>query len=383
MIMIVRSVFLLTALALASLSGCVIEDPADTGEPVDSVSAASLAYLPMGFARVRADGFILEQFNSESAASAVVSHTAGTGYYTVSFPGLASGSNGHVQITAEGQGNQRCRSMGWFPNGTTQQMAVQCNLPSGVATDSGFAVLFYRYPQPAVLSDFAGSAYVWVTGGAAPIAPSLYNYNASGRLNTVLRHSAGNYTVTIPKGSAYNVSMMVTAYGGSTNTAPFCQIGYWGSFTDTSVNVRCWNSAGVAADSDFALSYATTGPTFDQQGAHAWFDGFSANTSYSAALGRIVGCSGVSVTGSRNGNLTNMRVQGDMGPFDASPFHIATFVNGYGSAPIYCKLEARTASSSGSSTTSMSTVRCYDGAGVETSPLFTFTEATSEAAGPC
>lgn len=379
--MIVRSVSLLTALAFASLPGCVMEDPVDTGEAVDSISAASFSYFPMGFARVRADGVILEQLNSASAASATVTHTPGSGLYTMSFPGLASGFNGHVQITAEGTGNHRCRSMGWSPSGTTQQMTVQCNLAGGAVADAAFAVLFFRYQQPTTLTDFATAAYLWVTGGASPSAPAGYNYNASGRLNTVVRNGAGNYTVTIPKGSAFNASMMVTAYNGS--GAPFCQIGNWGSSTDTTINVRCWNTAGVAADSDFALSYSTTGPTMSQQGAHAWFDGTSASSFYSAALGRIMGCSSASVTGSRSGNLASVVVQGDMGPFDASPFQRASFVNGYGSTPKSCKVESRTASSSGSNSTSTSTVRCYDGAGAEVVPVFTFTEATSEAAGPC
>jgi hypothetical protein len=76
-------------------------------------------------------------------------------------------------------------------------------------------------------------------------------------------------------------------------------------------------------------------------------------------------------------------VQGELSAFDGGAFPRASFVNGYGSSPKSCKAESRTVSSGGGSSTSITKVRCYDGAGVEVVPVFTFTEVTSDAQGPC
>ncbi|WP_309894089.1 hypothetical protein [Archangium sp.] len=378
-----RLLSLLTALVLTSLPGCGQEGSADSGAPLGSTSAPVFSYFPMAFARVDADGGLTEQFNS-GAGLVTVAHTRGSGYYQVNFANLATGANGHVQVTAEGTGNQRCRSAGWFASGTTQVLNVQCNRPDGTLADTAFSVVFFRYQQPTTPVSYAvPAAYLWVTGGSAPWAPSNYNYNPSGVLNSVSRSGPGNYTVTIPNASAYNASMMVTTYGASGAGAPFCQIGSWSASTSTTVNVLCWNNTGVAADSDFALSYSTSGPPLSQQGAHAWFDGTSASPSYSAAFGRYSGCSPASVTGSRGGNLASLIVQGELSAFDGGAFPRASFVNGYGSSPKSCKVESRTASGAGSSSTSITKVRCYDGTGVEVVPVFTFTEVTSDAQGPC
>lgn len=381
--MFVRSVSLLMALAFTSLSGCVLEDPASTREPVDDISAAASSYYPMGFARVAADGSVVEQFNSAPGAP-TVTHTPGTGSYAVRFPALAGGPNGgHVQITAEGAGNHRCRSMGWSADGAALRVTVQCNLPSGAAADTAFAVLYFRYQQPTAQTNFASAAYAWVIGGASPTAPATYNFNDSGRLNTVQSGGVGVYHVTIPKGVTSNASLMVTAVGGA--GAPFCSSGGWGVLGDAIVaTVRCWDTSGAPAYGTFTLSYSVTGPALRQQGAHTLFSAGVPSSTRTAAVGRILDCSPAGVDGLATGNLATVVVQGEMGPGDASPFRRAAFVSGFGAfAPVSCKVESRAASSDGDFSTSTSTVRCYDGAGAEAVPVFTFTEVTSDAAGPC
>jgi hypothetical protein len=171
--------------------------------------------------------------------------------------------------------------------------------------------------------------------------------------------------------------MMVTSYGG---TGAVCSITGWGMPV---VNIECRDAANHLVDSAFSFSYSTSGPAQEQQGAHAWFDGGAASTGYSAALGKVEGCSPASITGSRAGSLVTLVVSGDLGSWDASPFLRASFASGYGAAS-YCKIESLTAGGVAPSSTATTTLRCYDAAGaVIAAPRLTFTHATSDAAGPC
>jgi len=189
----------------------------------------------------------------------------------------------------------------------------------------------------------------------------------------------GQYRVTIPGATMVNASMMVTAYAG-TGASTVCGIMGWSTGY---ANVECRNGAGQLVDSGFSFSYATTGPAFEQQGAHAWFNTSTADPTYSAALGKVEGCSPASVTGSRTGSLVTMVVSGDLGSWDASPFLRASFSSGYGGAN-YCKVESLSSSGVAPSSTATTTLRCYDATGTEIPvPMLTFTHETSDASGPC
>jgi hypothetical protein len=346
------------------------------GESTAASQAQALSYAPMGFARIGASGAVVTGYDSAPGAVSVA-HSAGSGQYTVSFAGIGSGWNGNVQVSGEGGDNTRCRTTGWNPSGSTEQVRVQCNRPDGSVADAAFAVLFYEYTTPAPSTYPTSLAYAWVSNGTAPAA---YNYNSSGHLNTVTHNAPGDYTVTIPQAGFWNGSAMVTAYGGS--GAPFCQIGSWGTGSSTSIDVKCWSNTGAPADSDFSLSYASSGPALDSQGAHAWFDGTGANTWYSAGMGRYE-CGSVSVTGSHSGSLASIVVSGNVGSWDSNPFRRASFVSGYGGSPAYCKVGGLS-SAEGATSTSTTSVTCYDGAGrAIATPTFTFTQTTSDVAGPC
>ena len=175
---------------------------------------------------------------------------------------------------------------------------------------------------------------------------------------------------------------MVSAYGGS--GAPFCQIGGWTASTNTTVSVLCWNSSGAAADSDFALSYAVSGPTAQQQGAHAFFNGVTAPPAYTSWVSYGPGCTSVSVTSSLSGNQASFVVQGDIGSYDSNPLRRASFVSGQGGSARSCRVISLTSSSTGWMTsTSTTRVQCQDASGTEVVPTFLFTHVTSEESGPC
>jgi hypothetical protein len=165
----------------------------------------------------------------------------------------------------------------------------------------------------------------------------------------------------------------VSAYG---NADRVCDIDSWyGGHT----YVTCTDATGTPADSAFTFSYATTGPTIEQQGAHAWYNGI-VDPMYSAAL-PMDGCSSASVTGS-GAPLASLVVTGNLGSWDSSPFVRASFATSYGIG--YCKVESITTWGAPPSTTAETKIRCYTPAGAPiATPRLTFTHVTSDAYGPC
>jgi hypothetical protein len=371
------SLFVLAPLA----AGCAAETAAPGGEGREEPAAQTseaLAYAPLGFARVTATGALVTSFDSTTTVWATTAHAAGTGRYTVTFPGLAA-NDGNAQVTAEGDGSERCRLVGWYPSAGNEQVTVQCSTPSGAPADSAFAVSFFRYAFPTTTNTFPTEvAYSWVSNGAAS---TWYDHNSSGHHNVVTPGPAGTYTVFIPQASYQNASVMVSAYGGA--SANFCQVGGWYPASGgTNLTVYCFDPSGAPANSDFAFWYSLTGPTMDQQGAHAWFSGGAPSASYSSGMGKY-DCDSVAITGSVASGVATVNVSGDLGTWDANPYRRASFVVGYGYAPTYCKVPSMSAWGAAPSSTSSTQVRCYSATGTPVTPTFTFTELTSDAAGPC
>jgi hypothetical protein len=381
-------------LGVWGLAACATEAPGNDEAPgsddpaqpdVSEEVAYSFAYTPMGFARVAMDpsgtAILASSFNSALGGTAAVTPSGSGGSYAVTFNDLgttsfAGGARGNVQITAEGTSNVRCRITNWggAPN---LVVSLQCNAPDGSLAATPFAVGFYRKAMPAPTGFPASNAYAWVT--AAGVPSMMYNYNNSGVANTVVATPPGNYQINISNATFINSSMMVTPYGGAL-AGNVCSIVNWGAGF---ANVECRDRLGALVDSAFSFSYSTSGPAPSQQGGHAWFDGTAAHWMYSRADGKISVCSPASVSGSGVGSLATVVVAGDLGPWDASPFVRASFVNSYGTAG-YCKVESLTAAGAPPMSVGTTTVRCYTATGaVVAVPRFTFTHETSDASGPC
>ena len=113
--------------------------------------------------------------------------------------------------------------------------------------------------------------YLWAnnaspTVGTAYVPSSTYSYNAVGRAaaNTVTKTATGTYTVTckgVGGGALFSGSgtwsfgghVQVTAYG---STASSCKVVSWSTGgADFSSQVKCFNAAGNAADSQFDLLF--------------------------------------------------------------------------------------------------------------------------------
>ena len=360
------------------LSGACVLDPGEPGLGRDEQAAYS--YQPLGFARVTAAAGVVTSFNKGGGTVTATRTSAGT--YRVDFPGLGSTAFGdawfgNAQIVAEGTNSVRCQLDSVVSVAPALTVLVDCFAATGARADTAFAVEYHRYAMPAPNSRPAYHAYSLVAYNGH--VANLLDYNASGVHNSVARTAAGRYTVNITNATALNASIMLTP-ADRDQPGNVCAVTYWTSGT---IYVECRDRTGAYEDTGFSISYAVSGPTIDQQGAHAWFNGIVASPTYSAALGKVSWCSPASVTGSRSGSLATMVVSGDLGSWDAAPFVHTGFASKYGSAG-YCKVESSTASGSAPSWTGTTTVRCYDPAGaVVATPQFTFTDVTNNPTGPC
>jgi len=114
-----------------------------------------------------------------------------------------------------------------------------------------------------------GSAYVLADQPtASSYTPDMnYQYNSTGAVNTITRASTGRYWVYLPNLGGLTGTVLVSAYGATSN---YCKVASWGPpfhgvATTQAVDVRCWTTLGVAADTKFTMSY-----TNKLGGYHAW-----------------------------------------------------------------------------------------------------------------
>lgn len=367
-------------LTVSGLGACGMDG--GLAESLDSIEQATLIDpgLPTGFARVTDAGDTLAEFNS-SGGTISVSHGS-VGNYTVTFAGLGVILNnshalgGNVQITAEGDNDVRCRPLNW--GGWPDLVAsVECNAPDGILADSAFAIQYFRYVMPAPNPYQAWAAYTRVQPNG--MVNTLFDYNESGKHNTVMKTGTGAYTVFITQAATSNVSVMVSPVGGAP-AGNVCSIKSWSKGV---AYIRCADRNGNTVDSEFSFSYSWRGPTVVQQSAHTWFNGTSTHASYTWALPRTQCSSPVSVYGDSMGELATISVEGDLGSWDDTSFVRASFVSKYG-LPGYCKVESLV-SIEGASSISFTTVNCYSATGIRLTNVgqFTFTQVANEGWGPC
>ena len=97
--------------------------------------------------------------------------------------------------------------------------------------------------------------YQWVSSFFTDTASAsaTYTYNSSGGTNTVSSSSAGNYTVVFD--GLGNTNEGGFAMASSYNfTDVNCHVTSWDT-TTAAVNVSCFNSDGIATNSDFTVIY--------------------------------------------------------------------------------------------------------------------------------
>jgi hypothetical protein len=120
--------------------------------------------------------------------------------------------------------------------------------------------------------------YVWANDPftESTYTPSQqYQRNSTGALNTITRSGVGAYTVQFTNLSRGSGTVNVTAYGISGHT---CKVGFWyPSGGHQYVDVRCFDSAGNAADTSFNASFTAPVQNPGDIG-YVWADQPSAST---------------------------------------------------------------------------------------------------------
>jgi hypothetical protein len=212
------------------------------------------------------------QFNSTGAVNTV--SRSGVGMYTARLTNLGNAWSGHVQVTAYGQGSERCKVSNWSPVGSDILVSVRCltggtaTLPSGFPADAAFTLTYVE--GNSLIGGGAGpnevAAYLWANQPASAMYVPQLNYQwndfmgtfaSLGGPSTVTRVGAGHYEVHLDASTLFlSVHVQVTAYG----TGPeHCKLTGW--MTATDVEVRCFDGSGHSADSRFTMAYIARGWT--------------------------------------------------------------------------------------------------------------------------
>jgi hypothetical protein len=186
---------------------------------------------------------------------------------------------GNVIVTAYGSGNHRCKVESWALASSSGGVHayVRCHAPGGALVDGSFVLSYLGGHAPGPY------AHLWAQyGDRDHTAPAFYSKNSAGQTNTIDWTATGQYTVTLNGLNSSGGNVQVTAYG---TDAHHCKVSSWSRVgDDTVVRVRCYDSAGAAANSRFTLRYVTTamGVSGRSDLAYAWANDFLATSEYVA-----------------------------------------------------------------------------------------------------
>jgi len=218
--------------------------------------------LHTGYAWVTSDGSapMPWQANSSSpTALNTVTHTAGSGLYTVLFPGLTA-AVGNAQVTGQGTGSTYCKLRGVSVVAAGAQVVVACHTETGTLTDAAFNISY-------VAGGFAhnhGGAYglanqstrtTWYTLGNSFSSRDLPQARRAPNPSSPTTFLTGVYEVRMVFQASTGGNPIVTALGNNGNT---CQVESWSMVgSDAVARVACRTPTGTAVNSQFSFLYST------------------------------------------------------------------------------------------------------------------------------
>lgn len=184
-----------------------------------------------------------------NTAGGVVSVTpTSTGLYAVEF-GQLHITGGDVQISAL---SGTCTIIQWFFTTPNLFVDVACYNAAGVLTNEPYFVTVTQPNRaPSGVLDYA-----WTYRSSGPLQ-GIYQYNSSGRKNSIKHTGVGQYLVTMPGPpvrGANTGTVKVSAYGlGAGN----CQLAGWrGTRAGQQISVDCFSAAGTRQNREFTVVYA-------------------------------------------------------------------------------------------------------------------------------
>ena len=244
------------------------------GTPADSMFMASFTaqsgILPNAMAYLLADQPTAASytasspysFNSKGVLNTIT--RTGVGAYTARLGGVgASGGHGHVQVTAYGDGSERCTVAQWVPMSVGfgvvhEDVSVRCFSVSGAPADSMFTLTYVdRVSLDGVATDLYGGGYLWAEqpSTASYVPNLLYQWSSKGLVNSVQRVGTGRYAVNFPGQDPRSGAVQVTAYG--TTSSAFCKV--VDMATISRIGVQCFDTHGTPLDSQFDVTQFTPG----------------------------------------------------------------------------------------------------------------------------
>ena len=338
------------------------------------------------------------QYNSSNKTNSM--KKLATGKYLVTIPGLRERRGGTVHVSAYGKSKTHCKPQSWrFRNGN-REIFVNCYTLSGQPADSRFTLLYLNKPQ--LNKGDAGYVYANKPQNKEYIPSKTYQWNKSGKLNTIRRQAKGHYVVRFPKANLSEIitagqtpktpggTIMVSAYGRSTS---HCQAGDWLVTEETQAsdrvttskavdaNVYCFDKNGNPIDSRFTALYTTNaalGPFDKQRGAYLWAHGHKINKIYTPnkkyqsdqASALQTGHTAKRLAkGTYEIHLKGVKPSGKSG----------AFITPYGSTAAYCNILSWTAltTSSGNQNTKLN-INCYNTEGQLEDARFTLLYQTND-----
>jgi hypothetical protein len=222
------------------------------------------------YARVRAS-FGLGPLVSDtwnSTAGAITATRIATGQYNVDFAGQAATAD-TVMVTAASTGLAGyCKARAWGSIGAAVRVVVDCYGTTGAFQDNDFTISYGRNVRgDARNTSPAGTqgGFSRVTAGGA-VNPTFSRNSCVAGNNTTAHPAVGTYADKIhvvPAAASYGLPNVALAMAVGSGPS-YCNLGsIWSSATpgnDPIVNVRCFNAAGVAQDSEHNASFMLQAP---------------------------------------------------------------------------------------------------------------------------
>jgi hypothetical protein len=214
--------------------------------------------------------------------------SAGAAISEVTFVNLRGRPPSNVQITAVNSAGY-CAPTNWVHGSSQSTAIVACFDASGNPALSEYAILYQARNAP-LGTPTRGIAYLLADRKTTAnyTANPAYSYNSTGGTNTLTRNGMGNYTASLPGYTKSGGEVLVTAVLGTFGSDHEfrCKASGWSNANAvTTVNVRCFDSTGAAADSQFSLAYALGEPfaastAKTAKAAYGWANMPSAATPY-------------------------------------------------------------------------------------------------------
>jgi hypothetical protein len=257
----------------------------------------------------------------------------GTGRARVDFPFLGRSSGGNVQVTAYGSSNARCKVERWN-DGAEESLSVyvRCHTPAGALVSTPFVVVF---------GDSVGTVFAWANqeSAASYTPPSTHAEGVS----NITRSGVGLYTVKMA-GDRVGGNVQVTAYGTNAN---YCKVSSWivGGDSATRAFVRCYDTSGQLADTQFTLRYTVMpGDFYPYDESYTWANdatdsSYTPDTDYQ----ELVDChqeNGPLICSHGTDNLAGRSSKGHYwASYPGAQFRESTaLVTAYGTDSSYCKV---------------------------------------------